>query len=278
MPLRRNDISTVERTSMGQALQDRVAVITGGASGIGQATAVRFAEEGADVVIGDIAPGDETVRLVEKAGRRALYVRTDTTVEADCDALVDAAVARFGKVDVGVASAGVASAVTDADRRARVESDAGHVVTMDTDAFRRVMDINVLGVMMTDRALARQMLSQGTGGSIINIASSAAKIPIAGASPYCVSKAGVWMLTKVMGLELAKTGVRVNAVGPGFTSTPMWAVDEDSPSHKWAMSITPMNRNGVPAEQAAAILFLASDDSSFFTGQMLHPAGGQFTG
>jgi NAD(P)-dependent dehydrogenase (short-subunit alcohol dehydrogenase family) len=262
---------------MGQALQDRVAVITGGASGIGRATAVRFAEEGADIVIGDVAPGDETVRLVEKAGRRAIHVRTDTTSEVDCDHLVAAAVAEFGRVDVGVASAGVASALTEEERRVRPESDAGHVVHLSTAAFQRVMDVNVLGVMLTDRALARQMLAQGTGGSIINIASSAAKIPIASAAPYCVSKAGVWMLTKVMGLELATTGIRVNAVGPGYTRTPMWDVPEDSPAHRFAMSITPMNRNGTPQEQAAACLFLASDESSFMTGQMLHPAGGQFT-
>jgi NAD(P)-dependent dehydrogenase (short-subunit alcohol dehydrogenase family) len=259
------------------ALQGRVAVITGGASGIGRATAVRFAEEGADVVIGDLAPGDEAVALVEKAGRRAHYVRTDTTSEADCDALVAAAVAEFGRVDVGVASAGISSATSNAERRARLESDAGHVVNVDTDAFRRVLDVNVLGVMMTDRALARQMLAQGEGGSIINIASTAGKIPLAGASPYCVSKAGVWMLTKVMALELATTGIRVNAVGPGYTTTPMWDVPEDSPQHRHAMSITPMGRNGTPAEQAAACLFLATAESSFMTGQILHPAGGQFT-
>jgi NAD(P)-dependent dehydrogenase (short-subunit alcohol dehydrogenase family) len=261
---------------MGQALQGRVAVITGGASGIGRATAVRFAEEGADIVLGDIAPPDETVRLVEKTGRRAIAVRTDTTSEADCDGLVAAAVAEFGKVDVGVASAGVASALSEEERRART-AGAGHVVNLSTAAFQRVMDINVLGVMQTDRALARQMLAQCTGGSIINIASSAAKIPLAGASPYCVSKAGVWMLTKVMALELATTGIRVNAVGPGYTTTPMWDVPEDSPAHRFAMSITPMQRNGTPEEQAAACLFLAGDESSFMTGQILHPAGGQFT-
>ena len=261
---------------MGQALQGRVAVITGGASGIGRATAVRFAEEGADIVIGDLAPADETVRLVEKAGRRAIAVRTDTTSEADCDALVATAVAEFGKVDVGVASAGVASALSEEERRDRAEG-AGHVVRLPTEAFRRVMDVNVLGVMLTCRALARQMLAQGTGGSIVTIASSAAKIPLAGAAPYCVSKAGVWMLTKVMALELATTGIRVNAVGPGYTTTPMWDVPEDSPAHRFAMSITPMQRNGTPEEQAAACLFLACDESSFMTGQILHPAGGQFT-
>jgi 3-oxoacyl-[acyl-carrier protein] reductase len=85
------------------------------------------------------------------------------------------------------------------------------------------------------------------------------------------------MLTKVMALELAQTGIRVNAVGPGFTRTPMWDVPEDDPAAAWAMSITPMNRNGTPEEQASACLWLAGDESSFVTGQILHPAGGQFT-
>jgi glucose 1-dehydrogenase len=261
---------------MADALKDKVAVITGGASGIGRACAARFAQEGADVVIADIQDGSETVGLVEEAGRRAIYVRTDTTREAECDAMVQAAVDAFGHVDVGVASAGVAAISSNGE--VSTEADAGHVVKLLAADFARVMEINVLGVMLTGRALARQMLAQGTGGSIVNIASSAAKIPVAGASPYCVSKAGVWMLTKVMGLELAETGIRVNAVGPGFTRTPMWDVAEDSPEHQWAMSITPMHRNGTPDEQANACLFLASDESSFFTGQILHPAGGQFTG
>jgi NAD(P)-dependent dehydrogenase (short-subunit alcohol dehydrogenase family) len=265
---------------MGTALEGKIAVITGGASGIGQACAARFAEEGADVVIGDLAPGDETVRLVEKAGRRALHVRTDTTSEADCDALVAAAVAEFGRVDVGVASAGIATAAGPSNVQARVASEgATNVVNLATEAFRRVLEVNVVGVLQTDRALARQMLAQGEGGSIINIASSAAKIPLAGASPYCVSKAGVWMLTKVMALELARTGIRVNAVGPGYTATPMiGGIEDDEAAYAAAMSITPMNRLGRPAEIAATCLHLASADSSFTTGQLLLPAGGQFTG
>jgi NAD(P)-dependent dehydrogenase (short-subunit alcohol dehydrogenase family) len=265
---------------MGSALHGKVAVITGGASGIGQATAARFAEEGADIVLGDIAPADETVRLVEKAGRRAVYLRTDTTSEADCEALVATAVTAFGAVDVGVASAGVATAAGPSNVQTRVASEgATDVVNLATETFQRVLDINVVGVMQTDRALARQMLAQGTGGSIINIASSAARIPLAGAAPYCVSKAGVWMLTKVLGLELAATNVRVNAVGPGYTATPMIAgIEDNEPAYASAMSITPMNRLGRPEEIAASCLFLATSESSFMTGQMLHPAGGQFTG
>src|SRR3712207_5361230 len=127
---------------MGTALAGKIAVITGGASGIGQATAERFAEEGADVVVGDIGPADETLRLVEKTGRRAVYVRTDTTVEADCDALVETAVAEFGRVDVGVASAGIATAAGPSNVQTRTASkDATHVVNLDVAAFQRVLDV-----------------------------------------------------------------------------------------------------------------------------------------
>ncbi|WP_131104585.1 SDR family NAD(P)-dependent oxidoreductase [Ornithinimicrobium sufpigmenti] len=260
------------------ALTGKVALITGGASGIGAACAVRFAREGADIVIADLQPGDDAVARVEAEGRRAVYVQVDTTSQEDTDRMLQVTVDTFGRLDVAVASAGVTVAGAPQERVERVEKDTFHVHNLDPAIFRRVIDINVTGVMLTGQAAARQMLKQGSGGSIINIASSAAKIPLAGASPYCVSKAGVHMLTKVMALELAKTGIRVNAVGPGYTTTPMWDVPEDSPAHAQAMSITPMGRNGTPEEQAAACFFLATDESSFMTGQMLHPAGGQFTG
>lgn len=261
------------------ALADKVAVITGGASGIGQACAIRFAQAGADVAIGDLQDGSLTVKLVQELGRRAIFLPTDTTTEHDADDLVAAAVAEFGHVDVGVASAGVATATGPSNIQSRVaEAGAGDVVNLDTRSFQRVIDVNVTGVMRTDRALAVQLLAQGTGGSIVNIASSAARIPLAGASPYCTSKAAVWMLTKVLALELAQRGVRVNAVGPGYTATPMIeGIEDNSAAYEAAMAITPMHRLGRPEEIAEACLFLAGEQASFFTGQLLHPAGGQFT-
>lgn len=261
-------------------LAGKVAVITGGASGIGQACAVRFAEEGADIVIGDVQPADETLALVDKAGRRGRYLHTDTSDEAACDALVAAAAEEFGHVDIGVAAAGVATPTGRSNIQTRAaDPTSGHVVNLVTEDFRRVIDINLTGVMMTCRALARQMLAQGAGGSIVTVASTAAKIPLVGASSYCVSKAGVAMLTKVMATELAQQGVRVNGVGPGYTATPMTAgLEDDDAALRMAMSITPMGRLGTAGEVAATCLFLASDESSYFTGQMLHPAGGQFTG
>lgn len=259
-------------------LDGKIALITGGASGIGHATAIRFAQEGADLIIADLQDGQETVAAVEALGRRAIYVRVDTTNPQETEAMVQAGVDAFGKIDIGVASAGVSTASSVEDRRKRVDSDSFHVHNLALEEFTRVIDINVTGVMLTGQALVQQMLKQGTGGSIVNIASTAGRIPLKGAAPYCVSKAGVIMLTKVMALELAQRGIRVNAVGPGYTTTPMWDVPLDSEVHAQAMSITPMGRNGTPEEQAAAILYLASDESSFTTGQTLHPAGGQFTG
>lgn len=262
------------------ALAGLVAVVTGGASGIGRATALRLAREGATVVIGDKAPADETVRQVREAGGTAMQRPTDTTSEGECDALVAAAVDAYGRVDIGVAAAGIATPGGRSNAEVRAAGgDATNVVHLAIDDFRAVLDVNLLGVLYTDRALARRMLAQGDGGSIVNVASTAARIPLAGAAPYCVSKAGVWMLTKVLALELARTGVRVNAVGPGYTETPMTTgLVENRDAFDLAMSITPMQRLGTPDEVAAACAFLAGADASYFTGQMLHPAGGQFTG
>lgn len=261
-------------------LTGKVAVITGGASGIGQACAARFAEEGADVVVGDVQAADETLALIEKTGRRGLFVHTDTTDELACDALVAAAAEEFGHVDVGVAAAGIATPAGRSNIQARAaDPTTGQVVNLATADFRRILDVNLVGVMTTCRAMAQQMLAQGTGGSIVTVASTAAKIPLVGGASYCVSKAGVAMLTRVMAGELAQRGVRVNAVGPGYTTTAMTAgLEEDDAALALAMSITPMGRLGTAEEVAAACLFLASDQSSYFTGQMLHPAGGQFTG
>ncbi|MCC4232266.1 SDR family oxidoreductase [Sphingobium soli] len=260
-------------------LAGKVAVITGGASGIGQACAVRFAREGAAIVIADLADARRTVALVEEIGGTALAISTDTTNAEQCEALIDQAAEAFGPVNIIVASAGIATAAGRSNVQSRAASPgASDVVTLAAADFRRVIDVNVTGVMQTARAGARQMLRQGSGGTIIFVASTAGRIPLAGAAPYCVSKAGVWMLTKVMALELAQTGIRINAVGPGYTATPLIAGIEDDPhALGMAMAITPMKRLGLPEEVADACLYLASDESSFVTGQILHPAGGQFT-
>ncbi len=267
---------------MAGRLQDKVAIVTGGANGIGRACCVRFAEEGADVVVADLdaAQGEETVRLVRAAGRDARFVRTDTTSEADCLAMVRAAVDAFGGVDVCVAAAGIGFGGYVSGKQWRREGSPAdwHVTRQSLDHWREVLDVNLTGVMLTDRAVARRMIDQGRGGSIINIASIYAKRAPASSSAYAVSKAGVWMLTKVAALELVKDRIRVNAIGPGYIETHMtFAAQESEELMRSMLADVPMNRMGRPRDIADAALFLACDESSYFTGEILHPDGGYFT-
>ena len=203
---------------MAGRLQDKVAVVTGGANGIGRACCVRFAEEGADVVVADLdaAQGEETVRLVRAAGRDARFVRTDTTSEADCLAMVQVAADAFGGVDVCLAAAGIGFGGYVSGQTWRREGSPAdwHITRQTLDSWQTVLDVNLTGVMLTDRAVAQRMIDQGRGGSIINIASIYAKRAPAASSAYAVSKAGVWMLTKVAALELVQDRIRVNAIGP----------------------------------------------------------------
>lgn len=259
---------------MGERLAGRAAIITGGGSGIGRACALKFAAEGALVCAADVneAGATETARLVEQAGGKAIVVRVDTSDEAACDAMVGRCVDAFGAVDVLVAAAGILG-----QSGPRGQS---RMLAVETDLVRRVIDVNLYGVLFSDRAVARWLVANGRPGSIINLASAAAKIPTGSAGgAYSISKAGVWMLTKVLATELAPAGIRVNAIGPGFIDTPMTAPLQENPGRlARTMAQTPMGRPGRPEEIADAALFLASDESSYFTGTILHPAGGMFLG
>ena len=205
---------------MAGRLDGKVAVVTGGANGIGRACSLPFAEEGANVIVADLQhdPGAETVALVEAAGARARFITTDTTREDDCLAMVRAAVDEFGGVDVAIAAAGIGwgGYVSGESEQPPGEMDAYNVVNQPLEHWEKVIDVNLDGVMLTNRAVARRMIEQGRGGSIINIASILAKRPAADGSAYCVSKAGCWMLTKTAALELAGERIRVNAIGPGY--------------------------------------------------------------
>jgi len=262
-------------------LTGKVAVITGGASGIGAACARRFAAEGADIVIADLdrARATDVVDAVTATGRRAVFVATDTSSEADNLALAEQAMAAFGRIDCLVAAAGIANADYVSGEEADAAAAAGRpVLTQPLADWERVLAVNLTGVMLTDRAIAAKMI-EGGGGVIVNIASSAAAIPLRGGADYCVSKAGVWMLTKVLALELVGHGIRVNAIGPGFIETPMTAIMRQDPAGETAMKrMTPMRRLGQPEEIASTALFLVSEDSSYLTGQLLFPNGGMFVG
>ena len=257
-------------------LADKIALITGGGSGIGRACALRFAREGARVCVADLnlAAATETARQVDPDGKTAIALQVDTTDEAANDAMVERCVETFGAVDILVAAAGIASPVRPGDGPTQPHT----VLTVPTEQFRKVMEINLYGVLFSDRAVARWMVANGRGGSIVNLGSIMSKMPSPGGA-YSVSKAGVWMLTKALAQELAPHGIRVNAIGPGFIETPMTApLRANEARTRWAMAMTPMGRFGTPEEIASTALFLASDEAAFFTGELLHPSGGVFVG
>jgi NAD(P)-dependent dehydrogenase (short-subunit alcohol dehydrogenase family) len=267
---------------MAGVLEGQATLITGGASGIGAACAIRFAQEGADVLLADLLPdrAADTVAAVEALGRRAVVVACDTSIEADSDAAAQRCVDEFGRLDVVVAAAGVSTADYVSGETAELDDDrtASFIANQNVEHWEKVLAVNLTGVMLTDRSCARQMIELGNGGSIINIASIMAKFPQPGAANYCVSKAGVWMLTKVLSQELVPEGIRVNAIGPGFIETPMTAaISGHEELNQWVLSLTPMRRFGQPEEVAKVALFLASDEASYVSGEIIHPDGGWFT-
>ena len=269
---------------MAGRLEGRAAVITGGASGIGRACALRFAREGCDVLVADLdeARGNETAAAVRALGRKSSFMRVDTTSEAENEAMADRAIAEFGRIDAAVAAAGISNALYvsgAAPMAVPATFERPTVLTKPVEYWEKVLNVNLTGVMLTDRAVARRMIAAGRPGSIVNIASVAAKVPLAHAAEYSVSKAGVWMLTKVLALEIARTGIRVNAIGPGYTDTPMTAyAHNDEERMRDMLAVTPMGRLGEPDEIANMALFLASDEASYVTGEILFVDGGMFAG
>jgi NAD(P)-dependent dehydrogenase (short-subunit alcohol dehydrogenase family) len=271
-------------------LDGKVAVVTGGGNGIGRACCQRFAEEGADILVADLLdePGAETVARVKERGREALFAHIDAASPSDNDTMAQTAIERFGRVDVLVTAAGIShadyvSGEHRADQRMLEDqikrfAEPWTVLTeLDLPAWQRVLDVNLTGTLLACRAVARHMVNQKSG-SIITIASIAAKRPEAGPMSYSVSKAGVWMLTKSLARSLGPTGIRVNAIGPGFIETNMTTVFTGNEGIKnMVLPQIPMGRFGRPSEIANAALFLASDESSYFTGEILHPDGGFYT-
>lgn len=277
---------------MAGRLEGKVAVVTGGGNGLGRASAVRFAEEGAKVVVADVleAPARETIALIEAAGSEGLYSPLDAASRADNEAMVAAAVQRFGHVDVlltaaGVSHGGYRSGDIDASRKRmleRVDNAATPWVPfleLSVEELNAVLEVNLTGTLLAVQAVAAHLVEAQRPGSIITIASIMAKSDT-GPVPYNVSKAGVWMLTKIAARVLAPRQIRVNAIGPGYIATNMTAALPELPAEMLTpfMAAIPMGRMGQPIEIANTALFLASDESSYFTGELLHPDGGFFTG
>jgi NAD(P)-dependent dehydrogenase (short-subunit alcohol dehydrogenase family) len=249
-------------------LEGKIALVTGGTSGIGRDTAVLFAKAGAKVVVAGRREreGQETIELVRAAGGDGLFVKADVSKASDVEMLVQKAVEGFGRLDVAFNNAGI-------------EGAWGPVVRQTEEDFDRTMNINLKGAWLCLKYEIRQMLKQGGGGAIVNMASITGLVGSAGAAAYSASKHGVIGLTKSAALENAKSGIRINAVCPAFTETPMADRTLRLPAvHKYVLSCHPIGRLGRPAEIAEAVVWMCSDRASFMTGQSLVLDGGFLAG
>jgi 3-oxoacyl-[acyl-carrier protein] reductase len=242
-------------------LDQRIAVVTGAASGIGAGIAIAFAREGAHIVVADRASAEraqDVIAAIKEHGREALFIRTDVSDEASVRTMADQAMARFGRVDVLVNNAGIFTESLLAD--------------MPVEDWDRVVNTNLRGTFLCTRMLIGQMLDRGDG-RIINIASQLGQIGGSSVAHYCASKAGIIGLTKALAREVSTRGVLVNAIAPGPIQTPLL----DSETEEWRsakLRELPIGRFGTVDEVTPTAVLLASSDGSYYVGQTLGPNGG----
>ncbi|WP_434055423.1 MAG: 3-oxoacyl-ACP reductase family protein [Roseibium sp.] len=249
------------------SLENKVAIVTGGARGIGFAIAKRFVSDGAKVVVADIddAVGEEAVEDLGSLGD-ATYIHCNVGERLDVRNMVAETLNGYGDIDILVNNAGI---VGGAD-----------FLELEEEDFDRILSVNLKGAFLCSQAVARHMVEKvengGEPGCIINMSSINSVLAIPNQIPYCVSKGGVSQLTKVTALALAPHGIRVNAIGPGSIMTDMLAaVNSDPAAKKRVMSRTPLQRIGEPSEIAGVAAFLASRDASYVTGQTIMADGGR---
>lgn len=249
---------------MAGSMNGKVAIVTGAAAGIGRATAMAFAKEGAKVVVADVtAPGgEETVNCIRRGGGDAIFVQTNVAIESEVASLIKATIDAYGRLDYAFNNAGIEGAIAPA---------AEYPVEM----WDRVLGVNVTGAWLCMKAEIPEMLKHG-GGAIVNCSSVAGLVGSKGLAAYVASKHGLAGLTKVTALDYTQSGLRVNAVCPGVIDTAM--IDRvtggDAAAEKGFVAMEPVGRMGTPDEVAATVIWLCSDASSFVTGQALAVDGG----
>ncbi len=245
-------------------LDDKVAIITGAATGIGQAIAITMAREGASVVVDYVGkPGtaDDTIHQIESAGGKALAVEADVSQPDQVANLIGSAVSTFGKLDIFVNNAGI---------------EYKHPITeFPLDQWNKIIAVNLTGPFLCIQAAAKQMIAQGGAGRIINISSVHQDLPMPTNAPYCASKGGLRMLMRTVAVELGPHGITVNNIGPGAVYTPIDADVQANPEmEKALMAEIPLGRWGQPVEIANLAVFLASDDAAYITGSTYYIDGG----
>lgn len=247
-----------------ERLKNRVALVTGGGSGIGRATAIRLAEEGANVAVNDINPatGQEAVQTIKDAGGTAIFIEADVARVSECERIIAETVKAFGRLDILVNNAAVMIEKT--------------VVDTTEEDFDRITGVNLKGIFFVAKYAIIQMQKQGGGGSIVNMASVNSFFAEGGIAAYCMTKGGIAQFTRALAMDHSGEGIRVNAIAPGWIETPMNEKFFALGPHirEQAGRLHAIGRTGQSVEVANAVIFLVSDEASFITGSLMTVDGG----